>query len=445
MNQPGRVTTNRSPMRLVLILLLSIFTAEFGIMALFLALPSPLAPHGWVQAVIDASVLSALLLPALFLIVFRPLARHIKELEQAETALRAMRDQLELRVRDRTVELEQRNRQISLLAEMGDFLQACATAEEAYGVITRTGQHLFPGTMGALFVYSASRNDLEALAGWGELTLNPDERVFMPGECWALRRGRVYLIEDPRTGLPCRHVPSPLPGKYLCVPMIAQGEVLGVVHLRHDPLAAGSPNSAAPLNERLAVTLAEHVALALMNLKLRETLRNQSIRDPLTGLFNRRYMEETLEREMRRTERSRQPLGVVMLDLDHFKHFNDTYGHDAGDMLLREMGLLLNTQLRGSDIACRYGGEEFALILPEVPLDIIRQRVEALRLGLRQLNVRHRGQSLGTVTASAGIAMFPEHGAAGETLLRAADHALYRAKAEGRDRVVAGETPAASS
>jgi diguanylate cyclase (GGDEF)-like protein len=442
MSQPKRGTTNQLPMRLVLILLLSIFTVEFGIMALFLVLP-PLAP--WVENAIDSTVLSALLFPLLFFVVFRPLARHIKEREQAETALHAAHDQLELRVRERTVELEQRNREISLLGELSDFLQACATAEEAYGVITRIGQQLFPRTMGALFVYSVSRNDLEALASWGELALNPNEHVFAPEECWALRRGRVYRFEDPRTGLSCRHVPSPLPGNYLCVPMIAQGEVLGVVHLRHDRLAAESADSAAPLNERLAVTLAEHVALAFMNLKLRETLRNQSIRDPVTGLFNRRYMEETLERDIERVGRRQTSLGVVMLDLDHFKHFNDTYGHAAGDLLLREVGALLNAQIRGADIACRYGGEEFILILPEMPLDIVRQRVEALRLGIKQLDVQHRGQPLGAVTVSAGIAMFPEHGTAGENLLRAADQALYRAKAEGRDRVVATDMPAARS
>jgi diguanylate cyclase (GGDEF)-like protein len=428
-------------MRLVLILLFSIFIVELGIMALILALPL-VAPHGWVAALIDASVLSALLFPVLFFVVFRPLARHIKELEQAETALRAVHDQLELRVQERTVELEQRNREISLLAEMSDFLQACDTAAEAYGVITRTGQQLFPGTMGVLFVYSPSRNDLEGLASWGELALNPNERVFAPDDCWALRRGRMYRLENPRTDPSCRHVPSPPPGKYLCAPMIAQGEVLGVMHLRQNRLAAKSADSAAPLNERLAVALAEHAAVAVINLKLRETLRNQSIHDPLTGLFNRRYMEETLEREIGRAERSQGPLGVVMLDLDHFKHFNDTYGHDAGDLLLRDVGTLLNTQIRGGDIACRYGGDEFTLILPEMPLDIVRERVEALRLGIKQLNVRHLGQSLGTLTVSAGIAMFPEHGADGATLLRPADRALYRAKAEGRDRVAAAETPA---
>lgn len=442
MSQPKRITTNQSPLRPVFILVLSIFTVEFGIMALLFALP-PLAP--WVEMVMDSLFLSVVLLPVLFFLVFRPLTNHIKEREQAETALRAAHNQLELRVRERTVELEQRNREISLLAEMIDFLHACATAEEAYGVITRTGQYLFPGTTGALFVYSAARNDLEALASWGELALNPNERVFAPEECWALRRGRVYLIKDPRTGLSCRHVPSPLPGRYLCVPMVSQGEVLGVVHLRHNPLAVESADSAAPLNERLAVTLAEQVGLALINLKLREKLRNQAIRDPLTGLFNRRYMEETLEREILRAERGQHPLGVVMLDFDHFKNFNDIFGHDAGDLLLRELGALLKMHIRGSDIACRYGGEEFVLILPETPFGIILQRVEALRFDIRQLNVQHRGQPVGTITVSGGVAMFPEHGADGETLLSAADRALYRAKAEGRDRVVATYTPVTNS
>lgn len=444
MSQPKRVTISQSPMRVVLVLLLSIFTAEFGIMY-FLSVHFPTAMHWWAEAILDSILLSALLAPVLFFFVFRPLARQITELKQAETTLRAMYDQVELRVQERTVELETRHREIFLLAEMSGFLQACTAEEEAYSVITRTGHSLFPSTGGALFIYSASRNDLEAMATWGELALKPNERVFAPEECWALRRGRIYQADNPRTDLLCRHVPSPLPGNCLCVPMIARGEVLGVLHLRHDPLVAESADRAAPLNEPLAVTLAEHIGLTLINLKLGEILRNQSIRDPLTGLFNRRYMEETLERELRRAERGQGPLGVVMLDLDHFKHFNDTYGHDAGDLLLREMGALLSTRSRGGDIACRYGGEEFTLILPDMSLDILRQRVEVLRRGITQHVVQHRGQLLGPVTVSAGIAVFPEHGTTGESLLYAADRALYRAKAEGRDRVVVTDTPAASS
>lgn len=444
MSQPKQAVTSQSAIRLLWILLLSIFTVELAIMAVFLALP-PLPIPEWGKAVLDASALSVALAPVLYWDVFRPLARHIKTLKEAEAALRTLQGQLELRIRERTAKLEQRNREISLLAEMTEVLLACARAEEACSVITRTGQQLFPGAKGALFLYNASHNNLEARTTWGEFTLNPNECVFAPEECWALRRGRAHQYEGPRTGLSCRHVTPPLLGTYLCVPMIAQGEVLGILHLRQNPLAAESAAGTPPLDERAAVVLAEHVALALINLKLRDTLRDQAIRDPLTGLLNRRHMEETLEREVLRAERSQHPLGVVLLDLDHFKRFNDSFGHDAGDLVLRQLGALLRMQVRAGDMACRYGGEEFVLILPETPLDIILQRAEALRLGIKQLDVRQGDRPLGIITGSAGIAMFPEHGATGEALLRVADRALYRAKAEGRDRVVAADAPVASA
>ena len=189
---------------------------------------------------------------------------------------------------------------------------------------------------------------------------------------------------------------------------------------------------------QLAQTVAEQLGLAMGNLKLREMLRNQSIRDPLTGLFNRRYMEETLERELRRAERGQRPLCVAMLDLDHFKEFNDTFGHEAGDMMLSELGRLLRTTVRSGDVACRYGGEEFFLIMPELPADLAEQRFEAIRQAVKRLYITHRGQSIPAVTVSAGIATFPEHGAAAAELVRIADAALYRAKAEGRDRLVMG-------
>jgi len=156
-----------------------------------------------------------------------------------------------------------------------------------------------------------------------------------------------------------------VPPRYLCVPMMALGEALGVLHLRAET-AADTGNLgetaqavAASLNEarrRLAAAVAEHTAMALANLSLRETLRHQSIRDPLTSLFNRRYFEESLEREIRRAQRRGTPLGVVMLDLDRFKGFNDSFGQEAGDVLLRSFGELLRCKLRGEDVPCRYGG-----------------------------------------------------------------------------------------
>jgi diguanylate cyclase (GGDEF)-like protein len=187
---------------------------------------------------------------------------------------------------------------------------------------------------------------------------------------------------------------------------------------------------------RRASAVAERISLVLANLRVREALRSQSIRDPLTGLFNRRFMEESLEREVRRAARNDEGVALLMLDLDHFKLFNDTFGHQAGDMLLRGFGDFLSQGTRGQDVACRYGGEEFLLVLAGASIDAGCKRAELLREGLKQLTVRHAGQVLGRITVSIGVSAFPVHGATGEELVRGADRALYRAKEEGRDRVV---------
>lgn len=425
-----------SPLRLLVSVVLAIFTSELVIMLGFAMLAPALPP--WEEAFIDAAILSAVLFPVLSLAIFRPLAESVRLHEQAEAELRTMRDHLEQRVVERTVALERYNREVGLLAETSHLLQACGTPQEVSLIVARAARQLFSGTRGALFVYSASRDDLEALDAWGEEGEAWEGRVFAPDECWALRRGGVYQLDDLTGGITCAHVRAPMPARYLCAPLSAHGEVMGVLHLQ-----AGTcvfpPVPTAPLDERLAMTLAEHAALALMNLRLREKLRDQSIRDPLTGLFNRRYMEETLDREILRAGRDQRALGVVMLDIDHFKLFNDTHGHEAGDVLLREVGALLRSRLRATDIACRYGGEEFLLILLGAAAEGLTERLEALRVAVRQLNVRHNDALLGAVTASMGVATFPEHGMTGTALLRAADAALYRAKGEGRNRIVVAD------
>jgi len=174
--------------------------------------------------------------------------------------------------------------------------------------------------------------------------------------------------------------------------------------------------------------------MALANLRLRDVLRDQSIRDSLTGLFNRRYMEATLERELRRAARDNQSLAFLMIDIDHFKMFNDAFGHHAGDVLLRAVGEFLGQGIRGQDVACRFGGEEFVLILTDTPLEIAYRRAEVLREELARLAVQHNGQTLGKITMSVGIAAFPEHGTSSEELIRKSDTALYKAKEDGRDR-----------
>ncbi|HBB35767.1 MAG TPA: diguanylate cyclase [Cyanobacteria bacterium UBA8803] len=354
----------------------------------------------------------------------------ITERKQAEQALLQLNEELTGWVS----ELRTRNREMGLLGEMSDFLQACLTQEEAYGAIAALVEPLFPGTSGGVFTINASKHWVEAVATWG--TSLSSQVLFTPNECWALRRGRVHVVNSTQSGLLCPHVHhDPSPTQSLCVPMIARGQAMGILYL-----SSPKPGQLTEAKQSLAVTVAEHLALSLSNLKLHETLSIQSIRDPLTGLFNRRYMEESLERELHRAQRKKQPMGIAMLDIDHFKQFNDTFGHEAGDAVLRTLGQFLQRNIRASDIVCRYGGEELLLILPEASLKDTTQRAEEIRQGVKCLNVEHRHQSLGAITVSLGVASFPDNGVTGEALIAGADAALYRAKAEGRDRVVtAGE------
>jgi diguanylate cyclase (GGDEF)-like protein len=218
---------------------------------------------------------------------------------------------------------------------------------------------------------------------------------------------------------------------------MAQGEALGIVSLQRGPSQEQPERmveSSGEAERRLVSVFAEQVALALGNLKLRESLRNQSICDPLTGLFNRRYMEESLEREFSRASRNKNSVAIVMTDLDNFKRFNDTFGHQAGDALLRAFGDLLKRSSRGQDIACRYGGEEFVLVLTDSNLAGALRRAEILRQQVKQLSVEYAGQLLGAVTISMGVALYPDHGTTMGDVLRASDQALYCAKREGRDR-----------
>lgn len=359
--------------------------------------------------------------------VYTVMLRDISQKKQAEKALEETNQKLSGWVG----ELERYNRDLKQISVMSDLLQACVTVEEAYKVITSSLKRLFPKTSGGVFMMSESRHLVEAVVIWG----NPEsQRLFTSHECWALRRGKRHLVEDINTDLLCQHLTSAcgsLPHQYACIPMMAQGEAIGILHL-----SSQEKGQLLHTHKTLAETVAEHIALALGNLKLREKLQTQNIRDPLTGLFNRRYLEESLAREIYCAERKGQNLGIIMLDVDHFKKFNDNFGHEAGDLLLQELGNFLQSSILKSDIACRYGGEEFLLMLPETDLETTQQRAEILREGVKQINLYYHHQCLGTISISVGVAIFPEHGLAGETVIRAADTALYTAKNQGRDRVV---------
>jgi diguanylate cyclase (GGDEF)-like protein/PAS domain S-box-containing protein len=325
------------------------------------------------------------------------------------------------------------------LSELGDSLQSCQTVNEAYKMSENALSRILGFRPGVLFILNSSRDLVESVASWNDCSTT--EPVFHPGDCWGLRRGKSY--GGPGSLLPCSHLRSSGFTDYLCVPLVAQGETLGLLYVE-DKISLLAPSlqavqfEQATLNRR-ANAVAERVSLALANLKLRELLRNQSIRDPLTGLYNRRYLEESLNRELQRSRRAGRNLSLVMLDLDHFKHFNDTFGHQVGDILLKEVAGVIKGRVRAGDLACRYGGEEFSLIIAEVDTRGAHKCVESIREAIKHLSLHHHGQTLGTITVSAGIAAFPAHADTSEDLIRAADEALYRAKQAGRDCIVVHE------
>jgi diguanylate cyclase (GGDEF)-like protein/PAS domain S-box-containing protein len=347
------------------------------------------------------------------------IVRDITERVENEQNLARMNNELKIWVD----ELQQHTHEATLLNRMGDMLQSCLNVSEAFAVIKQYATQLFPEHSGALYTFQASRNILDMMVSWGDDPAS--ELVFPPEACWGLRRGRVHMVPTGNSGLHCRHIiaePDRPIRPYLCVPMSAHGDPLGLLHL------CSVDNQ--PINrwESLAVSMSEQIALALANLNLREILSSQSIRDPLTNLFNRRYLQETMDRELSRAQRYKLPLGVIMADVDHFKQFNDSLGHDAGDGALQELGHLLQAKVRKEDIACRYGGDEFAIVMPGANLGITQERAEKIREAVRQMKVHN-------FSLSFGVAVFPDHGATVKELIQAADAALYRAKKAGRNRV----------
>ncbi|MBI1942477.1 MAG: diguanylate cyclase [Betaproteobacteria bacterium] len=365
-------------------------------------------------------------------------ARDITERKLFERTLEESNKQLVATVQL----LEQRHRQNLILGKLGDLMQMCKSVEESRGVVAQYADELFPGTSGNLYLRNFANELFETAASWGEAALAGDP-VIGKDDCWALRRGQMHVIEDARSKLVCQHLMVPPAGPCLCAPILGNGELLGLLHVQ---LGAEEAHLPGPVRLRRlesqqvwALTVAEQIALALVNLRLRESLSAQAVRDSLTGLYNRRYLEQVLEREVLRAARNGRPVGVIMLDLDHFKNFNDSHGHEAGDMLLRVLGDYLVTHVRAEDIACRYGGEEFVVILPEASPAMSRSRAEELWKGVQGLHINFHGELLRGVTASVGVAAFPGHGRTAGELLGAADAAMYAAKRRGRDCVEIAE------
>lgn len=339
-------------------------------------------------------------------------------------------------------ELELRTKQMSALNEMGALLECSGNVHDACSVVSDSVQKLFPeARSGSLYLFRSSRNLVEAAARWG--ASGSSESTFLPDACWALRRGQPHWSQHPGSGINCQHLPQGSTSEWLCVPMVAQGTTVGVFYLEFENAAAIRFNSGSESfrdsRQQLAISAASQIALSLASLQLRETLREQSIRDPLTHLFNRRFLEESLTRELELASRKKQSVALLFLDLDHFKKFNDAFGHAAGDMVLQSLADLFRTFFRSTDICCRYGGEEFAIVLPESSSEDAASRADALRAEVKRLRLKYKKQTLGPLSLSAGVAAFPAHASSSDDLLKIADQCLYQSKARGRDVVTVAD------
>lgn len=363
-------------------------------------------------------------------IVFREISARVQTEQERQRAAEILL-QRNLQLSTTIASLTQRTTEVTVLSTLGGELLRSSTLEECYTVIVKAARRLFTDADGTLYIQRTTSAVAEAVAIWG----SSDERppLLTVETCWALCHHVLSEGEhDPHC--PCAEAPPDAIHWTLCVPLVVDADISGVLHMRlprvADPLYALTSNT---VRKQLAIALAEQSSLGLANVRMRILLREQSIRDSLTGLFNRRYLEETLAREQRRSARSHHPIGIILLDIDHFKQINDSRGHPAGDLVLIALSRLLGAQVRAEDTVYRYGGEEFLLVLPSASEAVTFNRAEQIRQQVLDLHVVYLEQVLPSITISVGIAVISDQAEHVADVLKRADDALYRAKHAGRN------------
>ncbi|MGB9835604.1 MAG: diguanylate cyclase [Candidatus Saccharicenans sp.] len=362
----------------------------------------------------------------------------ITEKKKKEESLAEAKAQLE----SAYAKLKRNNEETARLVEMGDAFQLANSEKEIVDIALSFGQKIFPADSGFIYLKEENESFLHVAGSWNSKHHFPE--LIELDDCWAIRKGTPYFVVNPDRELLCPHLKhsDEVKNPVACLPLNSGGETLGlmVVFCCQDEQPGGSNlEEEIEYKRQKLITFSQRVAMALANVRLQEHLKELSIRDPLTGLYNRRYLEETLEREFIRARRARQPVSIIMLDIDHFKKFNDTYGHEAGDYVLQAIAGTIKKAVRAEDIICRFGGEEFTIILPGLELDRAVKRAELILDMVRHLELKFAGSLLSHLTVSAGVASFPEHGQKWSEVLQAADLALLKAKSEGRNRVIAAE------
>lgn len=338
---------------------------------------------------------------------------------------------------------EERARQAEarLLADLDEWLQSCKSLAELYMIVNKFMALLLPDTEGELYIYSNSRDVLDGVCDWG--AQGAIHAHIAPDSCWALRRGRAYTFTADGMCFACDHVDhgasdhDDSAADYICVPIVAHGDTVGLLHVR---FAGGAQSPQLAQGGAFAVRCAEHISMAIANVKLRDELHDQSIRDPLTGLYNRRYFMDAMRRESAVADRGGAGFGLISFDADKFKRFNDNHGHEAGDMVLRALAEKMRSEMPSGAVCARIGGEEFAILLPGTDHDAAVETAQTLCKAVAATEVRTAFGLLPPVTISAGVAAYSGEGTPPSVLMKRADEALYEAKAAGRDRVVAAAT-----
>jgi diguanylate cyclase (GGDEF)-like protein len=384
---------------------------------------------------ITRSVFSRIMVFSVFMaVLFLLVMRDSKKLRVAEQKALLAQTGLE----GSLLQLKSETENSRLLNELQADFQICVSATEAYKVAASYLQRLMPESLGTVFAIDSSQDVMDAQAIWPATEAAPLHQVFSREDCCAVRGGRLHAHLNSPKGIDCRHFTGAVPATYICFPLSALGETLGVLHL-----SAPSPEMFTENRRALIQQIGEYAALRLANLKLKEELQHQSLRDPLTGLYNRRFLETTLEQELGRAARGGAGIGLIMADIDGFKLFNDKFGHDAGDLVLKEIAALLRRSVRAEDIVCRYGGEEFLAVVPESTLESVQERAEQMRVAVSKLQLDYAGSRLGKITASFGVSYSQDGAVASSQLLRYADDALYDAKRSGCDCVRLSEAASA--
>jgi diguanylate cyclase (GGDEF)-like protein len=317
-----------------------------------------------------------------------------------------------------------------LLSRMTQRLQGCDSSSDLVDVVRWFAPEIAPGFAGRLYIHDARRNAMRQACDWLSPVQSKEE--FPPSACWALRRGQIHRPAGNMIDIPCEHLGEPSGVGTICIPLSAQGETIGLLYFeKPENIIADQIER----TEKYLEMLAENIGLALANLRLRDALREMAMVDVLTGLANRRRFDMTIEEEVSLSSRNHSPLACLMVDIDHFKRFNDAHGHDAGDAVLKAVGGVLDEALREDGYAFRLGGEEFVLLMPGFSLDQAFARAQQVQNRIQKLRVEYGHQELGPITASFGLAVYPDHGQP-KTLVQTADAALLRAKAQGRDQIV---------